>query len=56
MPRLPVEIPTTIFSPVITTAAKTEFPAAVRFSTRAYPLLAMLRAARDQQADILWGV
>jgi hypothetical protein len=29
---------------------------AVTFSTRAYPLLEMLRAARDQQADVLWGV
>jgi hypothetical protein len=29
---------------------------AVSFSTRAYPLLEMLRAARDQQADVLWGV
>jgi len=29
---------------------------AVSFSTRAYPLLEMLRAARDQGADILWGV
>jgi hypothetical protein len=28
----------------------------VTFSTRAYPLLEMLRAARDQGADILWGV
>jgi len=28
----------------------------VSFSTRAYPLLEMLRAARDQQADVLWGV
>jgi hypothetical protein len=28
----------------------------VSFSTRAYPLLEMLRAARDQHADILWGV
>jgi hypothetical protein len=28
----------------------------VTFSTRAYPLLEMLRAARDQRADILWGV
>ena len=28
----------------------------VTFSTRAYPLLEMLRAARDQQADVLWGV
>jgi hypothetical protein len=29
---------------------------AVTFSTRAYPLLEMLRAARDQKADVLWGV
>ena len=29
---------------------------AVSFSTRAYPLLEMLRAARDQHADVLWGV
>ena len=29
---------------------------AVTFSTRAYPLLEMLRAARDQGGDILWGV
>jgi hypothetical protein len=29
---------------------------AVSFSTRAFPLLEMLRAARDQQTDILWGV
>lgn len=28
----------------------------VSFSTRAYPLLEMLRAARDQKADVLWGV
>ena len=28
----------------------------VTFSTRAYPLLEMLRAARDQHADVLWGV
>lgn len=28
----------------------------VTFSTRAYPLLEMLRAARDQGSDILWGV
>jgi len=28
----------------------------VSFSTRAYPMLEMLRAARDQQCDILWGV
>jgi hypothetical protein len=29
---------------------------AVTFSTRAYPLLEMLRATRDQGGDILWGV
>jgi hypothetical protein len=29
---------------------------AVTFSTRAYPLLEMLRAARDQKTDVLWGV
>jgi hypothetical protein len=28
----------------------------VSFSTRAYPLLEMLRASRDQGTDILWGV
>ena len=28
----------------------------VSFSTRAYPMLEMLRAARDQHCDILWGV
>jgi polyhydroxyalkanoate synthesis regulator phasin len=28
----------------------------VSFSTRAYPLLEMLRAARDQGTDVLWGV
>jgi hypothetical protein len=28
----------------------------VSFSTRAYPLLEMLRAARDNKCDILWGV
>jgi len=28
----------------------------VSFSTRAFPLLEMLRAARDQNADVLWGV
>lgn len=28
----------------------------VSFSTRAYPMLEMLRAARDNQCDILWGV
>lgn len=29
---------------------------AVRFSSRAYPLLEMLRAARDENCDVLWGV
>lgn len=28
----------------------------VSFATRAFPLLEMLRAARDKKADILWGV
>ena len=28
----------------------------ISFATRAYPLLEMLRAARDQGSDILWGV
>ena len=28
----------------------------VTFSARAYPLLEMLRAARDQQHDTVWGV
>lgn len=28
----------------------------VSFPTRAYPLLEMLRAARDQHTDVLWGV
>jgi hypothetical protein len=28
----------------------------VSFSTRAYPLLEMLRAARDGGCDVLWGV
>ena len=28
----------------------------VTFSTRAFPLLEMLRAARDHHADVLWGV
>lgn len=28
----------------------------VSFATRAFPLLEMLRAARDTKADILWGV
>lgn len=29
---------------------------AVSFSTRMYPLLEMMRSARDNQTDILWGV
>ncbi|HWT72475.1 MAG TPA: DUF1840 domain-containing protein [Oxalicibacterium sp.] len=33
-----------------------EDPQPVSFSSRAYPLLEMLRAAREQKADILWGV
>jgi hypothetical protein len=28
----------------------------VSFSTRAYPLLEMLRQSRDQKADVMWGV
>jgi hypothetical protein len=28
----------------------------VSFATRAYPLLEMLRAARDQGRDVMWGV
>ena len=28
----------------------------VSFSTRAYPLLEMLRSARDEKTDVLWGV
>ncbi|TFW32098.1 DUF1840 domain-containing protein [Massilia horti] len=28
----------------------------VSFATRSYPLLEMLRAARDQHCEILWGV
>jgi len=28
----------------------------VSFSTRIYPLLEMLRSARDNKTDILWGV
>jgi hypothetical protein len=28
----------------------------VSFSTRAYPLLEMLRAARSEGHDVLWGV
>src|SRR3954463_11386817 len=34
IPRLPVETPTPTLSPVMTIAAKTEFPAAERFSAR----------------------
>jgi hypothetical protein len=33
-----------------------EQPQAVNFSTRAYPLLEMLRAAREQNKDVMWGV
>lgn len=29
---------------------------AVSFSTRMYPLLEMLRSARDNKTDVLWGV
>ncbi|GAB3423842.1 DUF1840 domain-containing protein [Massilia agilis] len=28
----------------------------VSFATRAYPLLEMLRAARDHKCDVMWGV
>lgn len=30
--------------------------APVGFATRAYPLLTMLRDARDHHADVMWGV
>jgi hypothetical protein len=33
-----------------------EPPQAVSFSSRAYPLLEMLRAAHEENQDILWGV
>ncbi|RQO37370.1 DUF1840 domain-containing protein [Herminiimonas sp. KBW02] len=33
-----------------------EQPEPVRFSSRAYPLLEMLRAARAENQDIVWGV
>ncbi len=33
-----------------------EQPQAVHFSSRAYPLLEMLRAARDEHKDVMWGV
>jgi len=33
-----------------------EDPQIVTFATRAYPLLEMLRAARTDNADVLWGV
>jgi hypothetical protein len=36
--------------------AEHEQAEAVTFSTRAYPLLEMLRASRDQGTDVLWGV
>lgn len=31
-------------------------PQAVQFSTRAYPLLEMLRAAHKKNNDVMWGV
>src|SRR5215469_9216725 len=34
IPKLPVVTPTVIFKPVMTIAARTEFPAAARFSAR----------------------
>jgi hypothetical protein len=34
MPKLPVVTPTTNLRPVITSAARTEFPATARFSAR----------------------
>lgn len=33
-----------------------EQPEAVSFSSRAYPLLEMLRAARAENKDVVWGV
>ncbi|WP_353152709.1 DUF1840 domain-containing protein [Herminiimonas fonticola] len=33
-----------------------EQPEPVHFSTRAYPLLEMLRAARAENRDVMWGV
>lgn len=33
-----------------------EGPEPVTFSSRAYPLLEMLRAARDEKCDVVWGV
>lgn len=33
-----------------------EQPETVHFSSRAYPLLEMLRAAREESADVMWGV
>jgi hypothetical protein len=33
-----------------------EQPEVVHFSSRAYPLLEMLRAARAENRDVMWGV
>lgn len=33
-----------------------EPPQTVSFSSRAYPLLEMLRAAHEEKTDVLWGV
>lgn len=33
-----------------------ELPEYVTFATRAYPLLEMLRAARNEGQDVMWGV
>src|ERR1700736_120726 len=58
MPRLPVLNPTAILSPVMTTAARTELPAAVRFSARinsdegmaGVPAMQELSPLRDKSA------
>jgi hypothetical protein len=66
MPKLPVVIPTTILSPVMTTAAQTEVPAAERFSARinsgdgsaGFDMLALslLGARRDKRKRLLGRV
>jgi hypothetical protein len=66
IPKLPVVIPTTIFSPVITTAAQTDVPAAERFSARinsgdgtaGFDMLALspLGARRDKRKRLLGRV
>lgn len=33
-----------------------EAPEVVHFSSRAYPLLEMLRAAREENKDVMWGI